>query len=254
VVEGFDFEFEVFLVAEAVGLAFEHCDRVVGVFEGTGRDRVIVPGKDAGSIDGQGAGEGCEHEDAARLGLTDPVVEEAASGLFVRLFPQQRQVFLKAVGGDEVFVESQGLLQTFRLVASFVEVFWSFERQPASVFDNVLVQPVGALAIQVSPQVGQLVFSSLTMWNQSITTAASGRFSVTALVVRRRHVYGHRLDGGVRGFEPFPEAIQGLSAFAFYVDHRAALNVHHNSEILVAFLGVHQGLMSAGLQIVEIPV
>lgn len=50
-----DFEFEEFLVPEPVGLSFHGCDFVVGTFECSCRDRLIVPIQDSEGVVAMGA-------------------------------------------------------------------------------------------------------------------------------------------------------------------------------------------------------
>jgi len=45
--ESKNFEFEKFLIAESVGLSFHGFDFVVGPFERTGGDWIVVPSEDA---------------------------------------------------------------------------------------------------------------------------------------------------------------------------------------------------------------
>ena len=54
--ESQDFEFEKFLVMEAVSLTFHGLDFVIGALQWTGGDRVILVGQDAPAIKGQGFG------------------------------------------------------------------------------------------------------------------------------------------------------------------------------------------------------
>ena len=42
-----DFEFEEFMISESVGLSFHGFDLVIGPFEWSGRDRVVVPSEDS---------------------------------------------------------------------------------------------------------------------------------------------------------------------------------------------------------------
>ena len=52
-----DFEFEEFLVAEAVSLTFHGLDFVIGALQGTGGNGVIIKSQDAPAKKGQGLGE-----------------------------------------------------------------------------------------------------------------------------------------------------------------------------------------------------
>lgn len=57
--EGEDSESEVFIVAIAVGSVLEQFDLVVGTFQRAGRDGVVVPGEQAGSMLAQGVATAC---------------------------------------------------------------------------------------------------------------------------------------------------------------------------------------------------
>ena len=58
-----DFEFEEFLVPEAVGLAFHGFDFIIGPFQGAGGDGVVIVSQDAPAVEGQGLGEFIKHGD-----------------------------------------------------------------------------------------------------------------------------------------------------------------------------------------------
>ena len=59
-----DFEHEEFGVTKAVCLSFHGFDFVVGSFEWSGGDRVVVPCKDAPGMKAKGLGKLHEHTDA----------------------------------------------------------------------------------------------------------------------------------------------------------------------------------------------
>jgi hypothetical protein len=52
-----DFEFEKFLISEAIGLTLHGLDFVVGPFQGASGDRVIVIGQETTAMESQGLGE-----------------------------------------------------------------------------------------------------------------------------------------------------------------------------------------------------
>ena len=75
------------MVSKAVRLSLHGLDLVVGGFQRSCRDRVIVVGEDSLSVGGQGFGNFLEYSDAGSLGSTNPVFEHSIGGGFVRLVP-----------------------------------------------------------------------------------------------------------------------------------------------------------------------
>jgi len=108
-VERVDFEVEEFLVAESVVLALHGFDFVVGAFEGSGGDGMIVPGEDALGVGQESAGELLDDADAGSQGLQIPRLEEPAGLGFAGLVPQLSQIFLEIVGGGQRLIQLQGL-------------------------------------------------------------------------------------------------------------------------------------------------
>ena len=53
-------------------------------------------------------------------------------------------------------VEPQGFLQALGLALHGIEIFAVLEEQPASSFENVLLQVVGGLTVQVFAELGEL--------------------------------------------------------------------------------------------------
>jgi hypothetical protein len=64
---GFDFEDEVVIVSEAVGLALDHLDHVVHAFELTGVERELAVRDDPWVVASQVAGEGLKRRDTTRF-------------------------------------------------------------------------------------------------------------------------------------------------------------------------------------------
>ena len=68
-------------------------------------------------------GELLEHADAGGFGVGDPVHQQGLGGFLVVLFPDLVQFLLEIVGRGQRFIQSQGFLKTFGLVAGGIEVF-----------------------------------------------------------------------------------------------------------------------------------
>ena len=81
-------EFEVVVAAVAVGSALEESDLVVGAFQGTGRDEVIVPVQQADAMASQSVAHGAEDADSGGFGAAAPVVEELRGGGLRGLLPE----------------------------------------------------------------------------------------------------------------------------------------------------------------------
>src|ERR1035437_10767906 len=109
--EAKQFEAEEFLVAVAVGHAFEVFDLVVGALQGSGGDGVIVPCQNAVAEAFQGLGEVVEDGDAGAAGATAPAVEAPLGGGLIALIPELPEVLLEVIGGGQGGVELQGFLK-----------------------------------------------------------------------------------------------------------------------------------------------
>ncbi len=70
--DGEDFEFEEFVVAVAVGLAFHGFDFVVCPFQRSRRDWVVVPRQDSPAMNRKRSGKLFEDPNPGPLGLHDP--------------------------------------------------------------------------------------------------------------------------------------------------------------------------------------
>ena len=70
--DGEDFEFEEFVVAVAVGLAFHGFDCIVRPFQRSRRDRLVVSGQDTPAMNRKRSGELLEYPHPGPLGLHDP--------------------------------------------------------------------------------------------------------------------------------------------------------------------------------------
>lgn len=103
--KGQDFEFEEFVIPEAIGLPFHGFDLIVGPFQGSGGDGVVIIGQDAAAVKGQGLGHLDQHGDAGSRGPIHPILQDGGRCGFVRLLSYLVQVFLHIVGQGQRLVQ-----------------------------------------------------------------------------------------------------------------------------------------------------
>ena len=108
---GEDFEFEEVAVSVAEGTSLEEFEFVVGGFEWSGRDPVIVPIQQASEMSGARFGELLQDTDAAGLSLRTPRREKAFGDGLRGLAPELSQVFLEGIRRRQRFVQRQLYLQ-----------------------------------------------------------------------------------------------------------------------------------------------
>ena len=82
-----DFQDEELVVTKAVGLAFHGLDLVVGAFQGTGGNGVVVVGQQAVGVEAKGSGKLLEHANAAGFSPQNPIQKERLGLLLIVLFP-----------------------------------------------------------------------------------------------------------------------------------------------------------------------
>ena len=104
-----EFEGEEVGVAEAVVLAVESLDLVIGSFQGTGGNWIVIPGQDSLGVLEQRPGEIVEDADAGTQGLMISVEQLAPRSAPIGLLPDLPQVFLEIVGSGQRLIQPQGL-------------------------------------------------------------------------------------------------------------------------------------------------
>ena len=137
--QGVDFQSEVFLIAESVGLPLERLDLVVHSFQRTSGDRSVVPGQDAVSVTLKSFGKRLQKADAAGPSADAPAIQKSFRYCPDRLFPELPQVLFEIIGGGQRPVELERLVQSLVFVSLLIKVFRIFQQQPAGSLQNVFV-------------------------------------------------------------------------------------------------------------------
>ena len=127
---------------------------MVGSLQGAGGDGVVVPVEDSFAVGLPCAGERHQLPDPAGCGGGDPADEDDAAGGLVRLLPDLGEVFLEVVSRGEGLVQFEDFLQSLAFVAFRIEVDGVLHEQPACPLQDLLLELIGGLAMEFTPQVG----------------------------------------------------------------------------------------------------
>ena len=222
------------MIAEAIGVALQSADLVVGALQRPRGNRELEIVEDAPGVLPQGAGELLQDADLGSHRPGTPGGQEFPGRPPVRLFPQLSQVFLEVIGRGQRGIQFQGLVQAFRSFR-LVQVFGVLEQQPAGAFEHVLVQFVGRLAEEFSSQVGELLVEQFDDVEVIEHDLGLGQLLADRLDVGGRHVHGHRLDLGPGSAQSPPKRLQRLAAFALADEHHGpALQIQDDRQVAVA--------------------
>ena len=190
--ESQDFEFEKFLVTEAVSLTFHGFDFVVGAFQGAGGDRVIIVGQDAPAIEGQSFGEFNQHGNAGSRSPVHPILEDGGGGGLICLEPDLPQVLFQVVGQGQGLIELQRGGQPFGFPAVGIEIFRVFQEQPASALEHLLMHAVGGFVVELAPQVREAIVIEFDDREVVEDMDRVGQMSKHGTDIGRRQIGGHR--------------------------------------------------------------
>ena len=142
-------EFEVFDIAEAVGLAFEDLDLVVDSFERTSGDPVIEVGKKAVSVCSERLGQFDEVLVTGSQSSSDPSTEELLGCCFVGGSPEPAQVLLQKVRLKKWSIE---MLEFFKVgQGRMIEPFAAFEEKEPASFQHASILALET-AIHIPPR------------------------------------------------------------------------------------------------------
>ena len=144
-----DFEFEELGISESVGLSFHRFDFVVGAFQGSGRDGVVVPGQDALGMEAEGSRKLFEHPNAGRFGVHDPIHKQGFRRFSIVLFPEFVQFVLQVISHGQRLVQPQCRPKTLGFATRSVEVVRAFQQQPADALEHVFLHRVRQLMVQL---------------------------------------------------------------------------------------------------------
>ena len=200
-----DFEHEELLISEAVCLSLHSFDFVVGSFQRTCRDSIVVVGEDSGPMGPERFCKPFEHGDTRRLGSCDPVCQVSLCRIFVRLLPQEPEILFHVVCRCQRLVDTKRLLKSFTLISIGIKTLRIFQEKPSSAFENIPFEQIHGLSVQITSQVGKFIVVILDDMEVVEHYCCLWQTRAHSIDIGGRHVDRHGLDSGSGGSQSLPK-------------------------------------------------
>jgi hypothetical protein len=226
-------EFKIFLIPESVSLPFDGFDFVVGPFDNGAGDRMPEVIEQPAPIPSQGLGDLGQVFDSGPERVCTPSLQECSCRGEIVLFPEEPELFLHGMNGEERLV---GLKQSIEpgLPVRF-EVLVVAQQEESVSFEGLLSQSIQFLLL-FSTQ----LFDGVIDESHDVV-AVEDNIDVRQnlahrTVVGTAHVHGHRFKPPALSGELFQERGDVCLAFAFYrMKDSSALQIGNDRHVLMAF-------------------
>jgi hypothetical protein len=225
-------ELEIFLIPEPICLPFEGFDFIVDAFDHSASDRVLEVVEQAGSIGSQGLAHFGQGFDSGPECVSAPGFQERSCSCSIFLFPEESELLLHRMGGEERLVGlKQGIEPGFPVR---FEIFIVSEQQETVPFKGLLPKLI-KFPLLFSAQ----VFNGLIDKSHDVVAVKDDvdmrQDLPYSIVVGTAHVHGHSLKFLALSSKLFQKRDDILLSFPFdRMENPATAQISNDGHILMA--------------------
>src|SRR5512139_3932260 len=144
--QAIEFEKEVTLVAQPIGLAQERLNLIIDAFHPAIVDPLLPPGQNAAFVTEESLGQLHHLADSRLSSEIAPLVEEGVHLSVSSLLPEQPKSFLEQIPGEQRFVMLESLIQPGQFL--LLDIVPTHQQQVTDALDGLLHQ-TGSLPHQL---------------------------------------------------------------------------------------------------------
>ena len=144
-----EFENEVTLVAQPIGLPHKRLDLVIDTFHSAIVDPLLPPGQNAALVTEESLGQLHHLADSRLGGEVAPLVEEGVHLSVRGLLPEQPKCFLEQIPREQGFVMLEGLIQARQFL--LLDIVPAHQQQPADTLDGLVTFGTGHFLERETP-------------------------------------------------------------------------------------------------------